>query len=302
MISLIMNKTTHLRIPLWAWLSPILLAVIGIVVGSFLDLQISQKIANPTSYFLESEILFIVYLFYPLSGVCLYKAFVQKKEKALGVFSLVFCVIWGCYKGQVPLRYNFGSSSGSILPTLYSILISGTVMALASFLFLKIVKDDANPSYLIRLALLFLFASLFALNFGGYFKDLASRPRYRYLIANNIDYRPWWSFIPYTDSVDGLKSFPSGHMIMASFALMLPLFHPVWKGNLNHGELYSFFGALLYVLFTGFTRIYAGAHFLSDVCFGLLFGYFPLVLTAYFMIEPFERDLYPPKSGKEPLL
>lgn len=297
-----MDKTTSLRIPLWAWLTPILLAVIGIIVGSFLDLSISQSIANPTSYFLESEILFFAYLLYPLSGVCLYKALFQQKKKALGIFVLVFCVLWGTYKGEQPLHYGFGNNSGTILPTLYSILISGAIMACATLLFLKLVKDDADPSYLFRLAFLFLFTSLFALTFGGYFKDLASRPRYRYLLANGIRYRPWWEFVPYTDSVDGLKSFPSGHMIMASFALMLPLFHPVWKKSLKHGALISFIGGMLYLLFVGFTRIYAGAHFLSDVCFGILFGYVPLTLSAHFLFGAKQPASDSAKPGKEPSL
>ena len=108
-------------------------------------------------------------------------------------------------------------------------------------------------------------------------KQVASRPRYKYLVTLDNPksaFRNWWEMIPnLAGSNDSFKSWPSGNMTIASMMFSLPLFAEVLKkkNNIIRWTLFGF--ACVWVILYGYNRIHMMAHFLTDVSFGVLVTY-----------------------------
>ena len=59
---------------------------------------------------------------------------------------------------------------------------------------------------------------------------------------------------------------------MTSFVFYITLCFLLTYNSKKNIKYVSFIFSILFVLLIGFSRIYLGVHFLSDVLFGLLFG------------------------------
>lgn len=96
--------------------------------------------------------------------------------------------------------------------------------------------------------------------------------------------------------LEGLMSFPSGHSAVAmavfGFIVYYLLHHVMWK---DKKFILIFLGTILIGLI-GFSRLYLGVHFLSDIIGGFLVGGLWLVVGITFR----ERHFYisSPKKGK----
>ena len=80
------------------------------------------------------------------------------------------------------------------------------------------------------------------------------------------------------------QSFPSGHTTIATvfFVMIMYLFRPYLRGFL--GAVLNFF-CVACILAVGFSRIYLGVHWMSDVLAGLCLG----VLISYASIKVFKK-------------
>ncbi len=96
--------------------------------------------------------------------------------------------------------------------------------------------------------------------------------------------RPSWKWI-----VQGGFSYPSGHTISALLlygTLMLLVYKKV------HGRARKplIIGFSLIILLTGLSRIYFGAHYLTDVIASLILGVIILIISNMFMNREFNND------------
>ena len=71
-------------------------------------------------------------------------------------------------------------------------------------------------------------------------------------------------------------SFPSGHS-MAAVAFYGMIFYLIIRNNLSH-RLFWFVAGIVFILLIGFSRIYLGVHFLTDVLAGYVLGLLWLLL------------------------
>ncbi len=96
--------------------------------------------------------------------------------------------------------------------------------------------------------------------------------------------RPSWKWI-----IQGGFSYPSGHTISAFLlygTLMLLVYKKV-NGKLRIPLLICF---SLMIVLTGFSRIYFGAHYLTDVLASLILGLIILTISNIFMNKEFNND------------
>lgn len=96
--------------------------------------------------------------------------------------------------------------------------------------------------------------------------------------------RPSWKWI-----IQGGFSYPSGHTISAVLlygTLMLLVYKKV------HGRFRKplLIGFSLMIILTGFSRIYFGAHYLSDVLGSIILGSVILIISNWFMNKEFNND------------
>lgn len=96
--------------------------------------------------------------------------------------------------------------------------------------------------------------------------------------------RPGWKWI-----TQGGFSYPSGHTISAFvlYGTLILLVNKKVNGKLRK-PLTAFFSLMIFL--TGFSRIYFGAHYLTDVLASLILGTIILLISNMFMNKEFESD------------
>ena len=272
-----MKKKTVMAVPAACFCGVVAVCVIGIILGSFRDFDINVALAYKTDLgaFFATYGSYFSYCLYPAAGACLYVGL-----KAKGDYS-------NSYNGKA-VRALFGytaGESGAFLSVL-SWLFWAVLYAWVPFVVIRLL-DQADPDKLIAVGAAILIAGIAADNVNLWLKQVASRPRYKYLITLEdpaSEYRNWWQMIPnLAGSNDNFKSWPSGNMTIASMMFSLPMLTDTMKNRSSKKNMAAFVIACLFVAVYGYNRIHMTNHFLSDVCFGTLITYiiYAVISTAF---------------------
>ena len=191
------------------------------------------------------------------------------------------------YNGKA-VRALFGYTAGesSAMLSVLSWMLWAVLYAWVPFVMVRVL-DDKNAEKLIAVGVAILVAGIAADNVNLWLKQVASRPRYKYLITLDdpmSEFRQWWQMVPnLAGSNDNYKSWPSGNMTIASMMFSLPMLADVTKKRSNGRTLRCFFVACVFVLLYGYNRIHMTNHFLTDVCFGTIITYliYAVISTAF---------------------
>lgn len=271
----------NMRLPLFIMCA---VTIIGIILGSFFDYQISSAVASSTNYFGLTVSAICPTLGF--AGVAVmgggFIALIIKGEYPVWL-KIIFGILAACCYG-VAVYYPGGEYFGvngfyGAAPEWIGYLIvflpeAGAVVG-GYFLF----KDCQNKNIwivfctiigLLLIALLLIIPQL---------KDNIRRPRFRTLVEHGeIPFRNWWqsSKGDYKnwmqeygiESSDHFKSYPSGHTAETSILLVVATFFPLAHKKMHKYQMPCFLAACFLVLLVAFARILAAAHFLSDVSWG----------------------------------
>ena len=260
--------------------------ILGIIVGSFFDFSINVALANKTDIgaFFATYGSYFSYCLYPAAGMCIYKGLKNKggRFKMLASVLMVIAYFMAVYYSNnyngSKVRELFGYTAGDSSPLLSAACWGGWVVLYAWVPFVCYrIFDDADPDKLIMTGAAILIAGIAADNINLWLKQVASRPRYKYLITLDdpmSEFRNWWQMVPYlAGSNDSYKSWPSGNMTIASMMFSLPMLSDVLKKRSEKKNMICFIIASCFVIIYGYNRIHMTNHFLSDVCFGTLITY-----------------------------
>ena len=291
-----MNRKTILSMPVACFWCVIAACVLGIVIGSFRDFDINVALSNKTELgsFFATYGSYFSYCLVPAAGACLYAGLKKKGDGyrllawtllILGWFMAVYYS--NSYNGKA-VRALFGYTAGESSPMLsvLSWFFWAVLYAWVPFVVIRLA-DSSNPDKLIAVGATILIAGIAADNVNLWLKQVASRPRYKYLITledPRSEFRSWWQMIPnLAGSNDNFKSWPSGHMTIASMMFSLPMLTDVMKKHSSRKNGIAFALACVFVLIYGYNRIHMTNHFLSDVCFGTLITYliYALISAAF---------------------
>lgn len=264
------------------------ICIIGILFGSFFDLKIAEKIYNPYSgfgAFFETYGESIAYARIPLGGVLIFKGTFKNQKrwmKFLGIGILVLSLLVCIYFLADSFTYKH-NDYGMRLETIPAYIIASIITLTFTAIFFAII-NDSNSTYLVQIGAIVLISMLLQFLIMSFLKVLACRPRYRFLVDSNLNtdgvvFHSWWqfNFHGFKSLGDSFKSWPSGHSATAAQLLLLPLIYPVLKWQWKRGRSLLFVLALVRTLVIAFSRRVYGAHFLSDVSFGVFVG----ALTAF---------------------
>lgn len=258
-------------------------AVLGIILGSFLDLNISTAIANP-----NNAVALTVSAIGPMIGFAAvavmgggFIAFIVKGKYHIAL-KILFGVLAACCYG-VAVYYPAGEWFGvngfyGAAPEWVGYLIvflpEAAAMVGGYFLFRNYKNEKLWIVFCIIIALL-LIALLLVI---PTIKDNMRRPRYRLISSiTQINFHNWWEpcknykelMATYNiESSDHFKSFPSGHTAEASIPLVIITFLGLAGDDFKKYQLPAFCGGCALVIIVALARILAAAHFLSDVSWG----------------------------------
>ena len=288
-----MRKKTVMAVPTAGFWAVIAACALGILIGSVRDFQINEALANKTELggFFATYGSYFSYCLYPAAGTCLFVG-LKKKGKPYHLLAWTLLLL-SCFMAV----YYSNSYNGKAVRALfgYEAGTSSPVLSVASWLFWVVLYawvplvmmrllDEGDPSKLIAVGAAILVAGIAADNVNLWLKQVASRPRYKYLITLEdpaSGFRNWWQMIPnLAGSDDNFKSWPSGNMTIASMMFSLPMLTDVCRRRNERKNWIAFGLACMFVLLYGYNRIHMTNHFLSDVCFGTLITY-----LIYFVIS-----------------
>ncbi len=270
-------------------------AIIGIVLGSFFDLQISTAIASANNKFALT-----VSAIGPTIGFAAVAAmgggFVALIVK--GKYHIALKILFGVLAAAclaVSIFYPAGEYFGingfyKAAPEWvgYLVVLVPECAAMVGGYFL--FKDYQNKNLWIIFCIVVVLLLIALLGFVPRLKDFIHRPRYRLLAAYesnpDIFFHNWWEPTKnYKDLIntygihkDNFKSYPSGHTAEASIVLVAFTFLPLANKKFEKYQLPLFLAGCGLVLLVALARILAAAHFLSDVSFGAT-----IVITLVFI-------------------
>ena len=270
----------RMRIPLLIALG---VAIIGIILGSFFDLQLSTAIASPTS-----GLGLTISAICPTIGFAVvalmgggFVVFGLRKEYHIALRIMFFVFAAACLGVSIyyPAGEYFGingfyGAAPKWVGYLIVIVPECGAMVGGYFLFRNCTNKNMWIVFLTMVGLL-LIALLAVLPM---IKDNMHRPRYRFLMNDNQDmFHNWYEpFKEYKDYIaahpnephDNFKSFPSGHTAETCILFVGITLFPLADKKLEKYQLPAFICASVLTLVLMFARILAAAHFLSDVSFG----------------------------------
>ena len=287
--------------------------LIGLVLGSFFDLQINQALFDRYNGFGLTISSFGMIPGYGalafLGGALFSIAFYNKNNfnkwlrlalMALGVIAAGAMVYF--------LGTDLFGVNGFDQKNIYwlGFVIMGLVVCgLFVFGFL-LGKKNENKYMWIAILIIFL-AMLIALVPGvTLLKKIMNRPRYRIAVAEGyVSFHNWWE--PFKDrdvlinaypnilSKEEFKSYPSGHagatMMSVIFLSYIPLLNKKW---MKYQTLFFYIG-FAWTLLVMFARLIVGAHYLSDVCTGALI----ILIFYYISNEIIMRKLFKEEEVEE---
>lgn len=287
--------------------------LIGLVLGSFFDLQINQALFDRYNGFGLTVSSFGMIPGYGalafLGGALFSIAFYNKNNfnkwlrlalMALGVIAAGAMVYF--------LGTDLFGVNGFDQKNIYwlGFVIMGLVVCgLFAFGFL-LGKKNENKYMWIAILIIFL-AMLIALVPGvTLLKKIMNRPRYRIAVAEGyVSFHNWWE--PFKDrdvlinaypnilTKEEFKSYPSGHagatMMSVIFLSYIPLLNKKW---MKYQTLFFYIG-FAWTLLVMFARLIVGAHYLSDVCTGALI----ILIFYYISNEIIMRKLFKEEEVKE---
>ena len=264
-----------MRLPLFIALGVFLL---GLILGSFLDLKISQAIASSSNMF--GIIVAAIAPTIGFAGLCLIGGgFLAHgfQDRAIWQRIVFILLSFGIYGGSVYFSgREYFEVNGFNQPHLnwLGFLIAAIVLGGVVYLGYHLFKDVKSPYAWLVLAIAAAVIALAMLGGIELLKGIFHRPRFRAIAQYDaISFHKWWQPCKnYKDLMATLnlakeefKSFPSGHTGETAILLVAATFLPIVNPKLRKIQLPCFYGCLAFTLFVAFTRILVAAHFLSDV-------------------------------------
>ena len=255
--------------------------LIGLILGTFLDRQITSAMGNFDSVF---AILFTMLT--PVLSLMIGTAasamlfFMPKIENkfwniALRVFAAVAFIgftFFSIKEGKEYVDFPIMQAQKTTYVVLAITLVA--LLDIAIILFSKVLMKKVDPKRIIPTVI-----TIFVIIAAWFFvseviKYLASRPRPRLVIQEEagIAFRNWYEFKPFFCLKNKeCKSFVSGHTFIAACTIgALPLLLSLGKNSTEKKTIISMSIGLAFTIIVAFSRIVAFAHYMSDV-FGALF-------------------------------
>ena len=284
-----------MRLPLIIYFS---IAVIGVVVGSFFDYEISSAVASTNNAFALAVsmvgptigwcgITFIGGGFIALAVKRKYNLPSKIAFYALAALTLALSVY---FAGPEYFGVN-GLNMSDLEWVGYPIVILPFLGAGVGGYFT--FKDSENEGlwivFVVTVVVLILMLGVGV----NVLKSVMHRPRYRTVSVTEVPFYNWW--VPCTGYKDymqayGLaseefKSFPSGHTAYASLLLVPVCVMPLGNKKTEKYQLPVFFAAFAFVMLAAFCSILVAAHYLSDVSFGAVLSIISLIIINEILIR-----------------
>lgn len=268
---------------IYQMVSVLAVALVLIIIGTFLDFNISSSIVKAGNVFGKAMGLFgsLPYtVIGGLTGVLFFVAFREDKGGKRNYWAYAALILIPLATGAF---YGYQSLADYISKKVIAIVLGAIITGASEFGLYQLIKNaDRHKAFYSAVTILICLAIIFLFGYG--LKLLAARPRYLYVLekGGSADfYRTWYAFdsslrdaakaASDTYNADMFASFPSGHVLFATLGLYSVILSDL-NEKLKTKQPYFFYGSFVLVLLVAAGRISDGHHYLSDVGFSILIG------------------------------
>ena len=258
------------------------LALIGLIIGSFLDQKITGKMGNYDNLF---GIIFTAFgpvltlAFGVFAGALLF--FMPKHPnkkidigfRILGAIAVLGFIFTQIKEGVDWVDFPRMQAEAATYKVLIIVFIALIDLMILLFTRIWVKKMDIQAMYFVALMIIGIFVVYFVACEG--IKYIASRPRPRVIDQGLHEFKQWYQFKPFaafTPEYKDCKSFVSGHAANAACLItMLPLVATLNKReNNNIIQILTIVIGALFAFVVAFSRIIARAHFMTDIMGGII--------------------------------
>lgn len=245
----------------------IIMSIIGILIGSFWDLQINALFYNRGSFYSElfktiGELPVVIIML--LSSGILIRLNVIENRKYF--WNLPWIAIWlaFAYTNTIPIPYLKNHTLGwSFISIIIYFIITFAIIC-------KVPIHDSNAVR--KVAYIAIISCILSAVAIKGMKSLWGRMRYFHMVKLNdfSGFSPWYLRQSIAKN-DIYKSFPSGHSVNASLVALCSLLPFVFV-KLKNYQTRIMLAIIVWILLVTTSRIVDGAHFISDISTGVLIG------------------------------
>ena len=269
--------------------------LVGFIVGSFVDLSLSQAIFsrdNPFGLTISAIGTIPGYMILAVLGGGFFAIGLHKDYKT--IYKVILYIVAVACVGVAIFftgREFFGENGfKDAAPKWIGYLITTPIAGGCGYLGYLMSKKSNTPYLWLIFAILAFFIFMSLVPGVTLLKAIFHRPRYRTVSTleaslAGLEFHPWYqrcgdyksymSLLKVTS--EEFKSFPSGHAGASAVFVLGVSVLPLINKKYEKLQLPLFYAGFAWVLFVSFTRILVGAHYLSDVSMGGL-------LTTIFML------------------
>ena len=261
------------------------LFVVGFIVGTFVDRQLSEAIFSRDNAFgLTISAIGTIpgYMILAILGGGFFALGLLKKEYKMIYRVLLYVVAAGaCFAAIFFTGREFFGPNGFTNDKIKWVgyLIVLPIAGGCAFLGYLLTRKSKTPYLWLIFGIMALCIFMALVPGVTMIKAIFHRPRWRTVtLYEGIEFHNWYQRCGnYKELIDfyqpkGLKeefkSFPSGHAGASAVFMLGVAFLPLLDKKYEKLALPLFYGGLAWTLFVAFTRILVGAHFLSDVSMG----------------------------------
>lgn len=283
------------------------ISVVAFVIGSFADYDIAHSIALRYGY-TENNLVpapfFSVLMTTAIIPTCFFAGIVgsilattTRKTKFWTWFWRIFGVggaglaVYSSFKSALEAEEIYVASAPH--RTLWFVIILLVCLLLAGLgVYIGLCKlKDTDPKKKFWVAVSMFILVFFYFCSGEFVKYLVSRPRPRTIFSHEgvEEFRNWWEFRPLyaltIENASSCKSFVSGHAAhTGTYMLMVPLGLSLTKlGKKKYTALVGFIIGAVWCVVVSISRMFAQAHFLTDVSGGVMMITVGMILFYWIM-------------------
>ncbi len=248
------------------------LLVIVLLIATFFDLKISTFVYNPQSLFgqiMEACGEFPASLIAMFSSMGLWFTSPNRKKWFVAVGYGILTILFSFMSAMLPSHYFGWNSTVMIILTILYVSISYYLCTKIKSEYLSVFRKACNIGLLMFVLQILTVTGI---------KMVWGRERYRNMFPNLELFTPW--FLPQGFTANNeFMSFPSGHSANAAMLIWLTLVPRFTSFNKKLCTIIP----IIWIIMVPFSRIIMGAHFLSDVTFGVTITlfYFLLLKNKY---------------------
>ena len=248
--------------------------IVLLLIATLFDLRISQAVYGKNLFSTVFEVLGEAPIqFLALFGAVTLFRFRSKKTKwCSGLLAVAYGILAAAFAfmlGFATINY-VNENIAHELPMVVSLVTALVGLALAILLVRAVPKERAREA--VTFAIIAIVYILLIVIIMNSIKSVWGRLRMREMLDPASEFTPWYEIHFRGGFENRFASFPSGHTMNAAGMILITLLPTVFE-KLKGKEALLRVIAYGWVAVVGFSRIVAGAHFSTDVLFGILLSY-----------------------------